>query len=72
MITQLCNFSGGSKLLPALMHRQLNTPSIPNLEPYNTVVFAVADAVIVRINRNTIFDRTSGEKRVIPGEAFSS
>ena len=66
IITPLFNSSGGSILLPALMHWQLNTPLIPNVEPYNTVVFAVAATVIVWIHRKTMFDRSSGVTEVIP------
>ena len=72
IITPLFNSSGGSILLPAVMHWQLNTPLIPNVEPYNTVVFAVAAAVIIWINRKTMFDKSIGVTEVIPGEASGS
>ena len=68
IITPLFNSSGGSILLPAMMHWQLNTPLIPNVEPYNTVVFAVAAAVIIWINRKAMFDKSIGVTVVIRGK----
>ena len=68
IITPMFNSSGGSILLPALMHWQLNTPLIPNVEPYNTWVFSAAAVVIVWINRKTMFDKSSGVTVVIPEE----
>ena len=72
IITPLFNSSGGSILLPAMIHWQLNTPLIPNVEPYNTVVFAVAAAAIIWINRKTMFDKSIGVTVVIPGEVSGS
>ncbi len=66
IITPMFNASGGSILLPALMHGQLNTPLIPNVEPYNTIVFSAAALVIIWLHRKAMFDPSSGVKQVIP------
>lgn len=66
IIAPLFNSSGGSILLPALLHWQLNNPIFPDAEPYDTLTFGVAAVVVVWVHRKTMFDRSSGVTTVIP------
>jgi len=67
IVTPLLNSSGGSILLPALIHWQLNNPIFPDAAPNDTVLFVAAAAVVVMIHRNTLFNKSSGVTVVIPG-----
>lgn len=66
IITPLFNASRGSILLPALMHWQLNNPAFPNAAPYDTYTFGAAAAVLVWVNRKTMFTRAGSVTEVIP------
>jgi len=69
IVTPLFNSSGGSILLPALVHWQLNNPIFPDAAPYDTVMFVAAAVVVIVVHRNALFDKSSGVTAVIPGEA---
>ncbi len=68
VITPLFNSSGGSILLPALIHWQLNNPIFPDAAPYDTISAVTAAIVVVLIHRKTLFNKGSGMTEVIPGD----
>lgn len=66
IMTPLFNASGGSILLPALLHFQLNNPIYPDAQPYDTVLLTAAAIVIVAVYRKTLFSRDGAVQEVIP------
>ena len=71
IVTPLFNDSGGSILLPLLLHWQLNNPIFPDAAPHDTVFFVIAAIVIVVQNRSTMFTRKGAATEVIPRVAYS-
>lgn len=69
IVTPLFNASGGSILLPLLVHWQLNNPVFPDAAPYDTIMFVTAAIVVVIIHRQTMFDKSKAVTEVIPGES---
>lgn len=69
IVTPLFNSSGGSILLPALIHWQLNNPIFPDAAPNDTIMFAAAAVIVAVIHRKTMFDKASGVTVVIPEKA---
>lgn len=67
MITPLFNASGGSILLPLLVHWQLNNPIFPDAAPYDTIMFVTAAIIVVIINRKRMFSKDHAVTKVIPG-----
>ncbi len=72
ILTPFFNASGGSILLAALFHFQLNNPLWPDAQPWDTAFFAVAALVVVWLNRGTMFHRNAAVTRVIPARPTSS
>ncbi len=66
IVTALFNSSGGSILLSALFHFQLNNPIWPDAQPYDTFAFVAAAVLVVWIKRETMFSREGGFTEVIP------
>ena len=66
IVTPLFNSSGGSILLPVLLHWQLNNPVFPDAAPHDTVFFVAAALIVVYLNRATMFNETSAITEVIP------
>jgi uncharacterized protein len=66
IVTPMFNAARGSILLPALMHFQLNNPLWPDAQPYDTIFFAAAAALIVWLNRNKMFTGNTAVTVVIP------
>lgn len=66
IITPLFNASGGSILLPILVHWQLNNPVFPDAAPHDTIMFVVAAIVIVIIHREKMFSKDGSITKVIP------
>jgi uncharacterized protein len=66
IITVLFNNSGGSILLPAVFHFQLNNPIWPDAQPYDTLFFVLAAAVVIWINRKAMFSHKGAATEVIP------
>jgi membrane protease YdiL (CAAX protease family) len=66
IVTQLFNASRGSILLPALFHFQLINPIWPDAQPYDTLFFVAAAALVVWFNRNAMFSREAAVTEVIP------
>jgi hypothetical protein len=71
IVTPLFNASGGSILLPLLMHWQLINPVFPDAAPHDTIVFVAAAIAVVIINRATMFSREGAMTEVIPDVAYS-
>ena len=68
IMAPMFNRSGGSILLPALMHFQLNGPLWPDGQPWDTAVFVVVALVVVWVCRGEMFTNGAGVTEVIPGE----
>lgn len=66
IVTPLFNRSGGSVLLPALFHFQLNNPLWPDAQPYDTIFFVAAAVVTVWLHRGSMFRRAGAATEVIP------
>ncbi len=73
ILTPLFNVSGGSILLAALFHFQLNNPLWPNAMPYDMYLYALVAVIVVWLNRSTMFSRAAGSTSVVcDGSAVSS
>ncbi|MEU4342420.1 hypothetical protein AB0H00_14305 [Nocardia sp. NPDC023852] len=69
LMTPMGNISGGSILIPALFHFQLNGPAWPEGQPWENYVFAVAAVVVVVLNRKTMLSRDEAVTQVLmPGK----
>lgn len=66
IITPLFNRSGGSILLPALLHWQLINPLWPDVQPYDNWMMVVVALVVVWINRASMFSRQNAITEVLP------
>lgn len=66
IVTPLFNASHGSILLPALFHFQLINPIWPDAQPYDTIFFVGAAALVVGLNRKKMFRKVDGIQDVIP------
>jgi uncharacterized protein len=65
IVTPLFNHSRGSILLPAFFHLQLINPLWPDAQPYDTWLFVVVAAIVVWLNRKTMFSRRNAVTEVI-------
>ncbi len=65
IVTPLFNHSHGSILLPAFFHLQLINPLWPDAQPYDTWLFVVVAAVVVWLNRKTMFLRHNAVTEVL-------
>jgi membrane protease YdiL (CAAX protease family) len=66
IVTQLFNDSGGSILLPALFHFQLNNPIWPDAQPYDMAGFVLIAALVVWQKRAEMSAESVAVKEVIP------
>jgi len=64
--TALFNKSGGSILLPALLHFQLNNPLWPDAQPYDMFAFVAVALWVVWFKRKELLNGETGVKEVIP------
>ncbi|MEM8814253.1 MAG: CPBP family intramembrane glutamic endopeptidase [Pseudomonadota bacterium] len=71
IVTPLFNASGGSILLPLLLHWQLNNPVFPDAAPHDTILFVGAAIFVVIIHRKTMFSREGAVTEIVPDVAFS-
>jgi len=71
IVTPLFNASGGSILLPLLLHWQLINPVFPDAAPHDTVFFVAAAVYATIVNRATMFSREAAVTEVIPDVAYS-
>ena len=67
--TPLFNVSGGSILIAALFHYQVNGPAWPDAQPWDYVVYGVVALIIVVLNRRRMFSREGAVTDVLmPGD----
>lgn len=66
IVTPLFNSSRGSILLPAFFHLQLINPLWPDAQPYDTYLFLVVAAVVVWLNRDSMFSLQGAVTDVLP------
>jgi membrane protease YdiL (CAAX protease family) len=66
IVTALFNASRGSILLPLLLHFQLIVPFWPDAQPYDMALFVIAAAMVVWLNRRTMFTRGHGVTEIVP------
>ena len=70
IVTPLFNASRGSILLTAFFHFTVMNPVLPAAEPYDTYILVMVAAVIVWLNRKTMFTREQAVKEVVPSRAL--
>jgi hypothetical protein len=66
ILTGMFNASGGSVLIAALYHFQMNGPVWPDAQPWDSYLFAAAAVVIVLFNRKTMVARAGAATDVVP------
>ncbi len=64
ILTAMFNAAHGSLLWAALFHFQLNNPLWPDGQPWDMLAYVVVAAVVVALNRRTMFDRRESVTRV--------
>ncbi|WP_438362788.1 CPBP family intramembrane glutamic endopeptidase [Nioella halotolerans] len=69
LVTPIFNNARGSLALPMLFHWQLINPFWPDAQPWDTWLLVEVAAVVVWVNRATMFTRDGAVTEVIPGEA---
>ncbi len=73
LATPMFNAAGGSILIAALFHVQMNGPAWPDAQPWENYVFAGAAVVVVLLNRKAMLRRGQAVTQVLmPGEEASS
>jgi membrane protease YdiL (CAAX protease family) len=72
ILTPLFNASRGSLLIPILYHLNMMNPIFPDAQPWDSLLFVVAAAVIVFINRRQMFLRGSGMTSVLGTDSEES
>ncbi|MDH5730222.1 MAG: CPBP family intramembrane metalloprotease [Gammaproteobacteria bacterium] len=65
VITPLFNRTGGSILLPALLHWQLINPLWPDVQPYDNWIMVGIAVIVVWFNRKTMFTREGAITEVL-------
>lgn len=71
ILTPLFNSAGGSLLIAYLYHFQMMNPIIPDAQPWENLLFALAAVVIVVLNRRTMFKKGAGVSEVLMPERDS-
>jgi uncharacterized protein len=72
ILTPMFNVARGSILIAALFHFQMNGPAWPDAQPWDMLVFGIAAAVIVLLNRKAMLTRGGAVTEVLmPGEGGS-
>ncbi len=66
LVTPLFNSTRGSLVWPMLFHWQLINPFWPDAQPYDTWILLVVTAIVVWLNRDTMFTRSQAVTTVIP------
>lgn len=65
IFTAMFNDSRGSLLIAVLLHFQLNNPIWPDAQPWDNLLIAIIAAVVVWLNRQTMFRRDTGVTSLI-------
>jgi membrane protease YdiL (CAAX protease family) len=69
ILTPMFNAAQGSILIAALFHFQMNGPAWPDAQPWDTLVFVIAAAIIVLLNRKAMLSRGAAVTEVLmPGD----
>ena len=71
ILTPLFNSARGSLLIAYLYHFQMMNPIIPDAQPWENLLFALAAVVIVVLNRRTMFKKGAGVSEVLMPERDS-
>ena len=71
ILTPLFNASRGSLLISALFHFQMMNPIFPDAQPWDMLIFIIAAALVVWLNRHTMFKRGTGITEVLMPEKRS-
>lgn len=66
ILTALFNDARGSILLAILFHFQMNNPLWPDAQPYDMYVYVLAAALIVWINRQSLFSSENAVTEILP------
>jgi uncharacterized protein len=70
VLTAMFNAAGGSILLAALFHFQLNNPLWPDAQPYDMYLFAAVAVAVVWFKRDAMFNRAGAVTEVVPQQAI--
>lgn len=65
IITALFNDAGGSILLPALVHFQLNNPIWPDAQPWDNLFIVICAIIIVWMKRRQMFQFGTGSTDIL-------
>jgi uncharacterized protein len=65
ILTPMFNAARGSILIAALFHFQMNGPAWPDAQPWDMLVFGIAAAVIVLLNRKAMVTRAGAVTEVL-------
>jgi membrane protease YdiL (CAAX protease family) len=57
ILTPMFNAAGGSLLIAALFHAQMNGPAWPDAQPWDMLGFVLVSLVVVWVNRRAMLDR---------------
>lgn len=68
MLTPMFNAARGSLLIAVLYHFQMMNPAWPDAQPWDNLLFVIAAAVIVFLNRRQMFRAGSGVTEVLMPE----
>ena len=68
ILTPMFNSARGSLLIAYLFHFQMMNPIIPDGQPWENLLFALAAVVIVFLNRRTMFKKGTGVTEVLMPE----
>ncbi|WP_084125934.1 CPBP family intramembrane glutamic endopeptidase [Demequina sp. NBRC 110054] len=68
ILTPLFNAAGGSILIAAIYHFQMNNPIWPDAQPYDSLIFAGIAVAAVIVNRKAMFSRGAGVTSVLMTE----
>lgn len=65
IVTPLFNAAGGSILMAALFHFQVNGPAWPNAQPWENYLFALVAIAVVMLNREAMLSREEAATDVV-------
>ncbi len=69
LITPMFNAAGGSILVTALFHYQMNNPAWPEAQPWENYLFALVAMAVVWLNRKTMLSRQGAVTEILmPGD----
>ena len=71
LMTALYNKSRGSIFLAAFMHFQLMNPIWPDAAPFDTYFLAIAAVIVISLNREMMFRRTSSITEIFPSKTLT-